>query len=324
MLVSHFRDEEYLLPFWIRHHLKFFDRAVLIDYHSRDNSRRIAHELAPNWTVLSSVNHSFESTSVDEEVSELERAISGWKICLNTTEFLVGNLEKEVSEAQAGTLGIRLLGRTLVDKCPSEELEHASDLVTQKPWGLDITQYEFLRLAGRLHEINPELVLALDPIRRGRLLHRSADAGYHAGRHTWDLEDVVDSTNLEVWWCGLSPWTERGIHRKDQMAKAVPLSDLARGRGGSHLLPMAELTRARRILSEYAKTQSDSLWEVRSKLEALSHLKSEGRLSPTLNRVAAPGIRGIVIARGVIIALRNSALFRALFYRWNNRRRKAS
>src|SRR6516164_5807036 len=50
-LISHFWNEEFLLPYWLRHHLPLFDHGVLIDYTSTDRSVEIIHELAPHWEV---------------------------------------------------------------------------------------------------------------------------------------------------------------------------------------------------------------------------------------------------------------------------------
>ena len=37
-IISHFYNEEYLLPFWLNHHKKYFTNAIMIDYDSTDNS----------------------------------------------------------------------------------------------------------------------------------------------------------------------------------------------------------------------------------------------------------------------------------------------
>ena len=60
MLITHFYNEEFLLPYWIRHHASMFDHAVLIDYGSTDNSRQIIQDLAPStWSVILSKNKKF-------------------------------------------------------------------------------------------------------------------------------------------------------------------------------------------------------------------------------------------------------------------------
>lgn len=90
-IISHFYNEEYLLPWWLNHHKKFFDHGILIDYQSTDESCNIIKEICPKWLIIPSRNKYFDSAIIDKEVSRIESRVNGWKICLNTTEFLVGN-----------------------------------------------------------------------------------------------------------------------------------------------------------------------------------------------------------------------------------------
>ena len=95
-LISHFYNEEFLLPHWINHHKNIFDEAILIDYHSTDNSVKIIEQLAPkNWKVIKSKNKEFIPKDIDDEVMEIEKSLEKgkYKIVLNTTEFLFGNLK---------------------------------------------------------------------------------------------------------------------------------------------------------------------------------------------------------------------------------------
>ncbi|TKI90936.1 glycosyltransferase family 2 protein, partial [Bacillus cereus] len=43
---------------------------------------------APNWEIRNSKSLEFDAYLVDQEVMEIEREITGWKMVLNTTEFL--------------------------------------------------------------------------------------------------------------------------------------------------------------------------------------------------------------------------------------------
>jgi len=90
-IISHFYNEEYLLPWWLSHHKKFFDHGILINYHSTDNSVNIIKEICPEWTIVNTKNKYFESKYIDREILEYEYKIDGWKMCLNTTEFLIGD-----------------------------------------------------------------------------------------------------------------------------------------------------------------------------------------------------------------------------------------
>jgi hypothetical protein len=93
-IISHFYNEEYLLPWWLKHHKQFFDHGIMIDYHSTDNSVNIIKEICPTWEVVESKNKEFDAAEVDVEVMEIESKLDGWRIVLNTTEFLIGDFEK--------------------------------------------------------------------------------------------------------------------------------------------------------------------------------------------------------------------------------------
>jgi len=91
ILISHFYNEEMLLPYFIQHHSPLFDEAVLIDYQSTDKSVEVIRRLAPSsWRVVPSRNVEFDAIEVDKEVMDYEKRFPGcWKIALTTTEFLV-------------------------------------------------------------------------------------------------------------------------------------------------------------------------------------------------------------------------------------------
>ena len=90
-IISHFYNEEYLLPWWLKHHKKYFNHGIMIDYNSTDNSCKIIKSICPNWKIVKTKNKHFDSFVIDREVEEYEKNINGWRICLNTTEFLVGD-----------------------------------------------------------------------------------------------------------------------------------------------------------------------------------------------------------------------------------------
>jgi hypothetical protein len=92
VMVTHFYNEEFLLPYFINHHAPMFDRAILIDWGSNDSSVEVIRRLAPSsWTVVPSKHpESFHHQRVDEEVVEWENKFEGWwKISLTTAEFFV-------------------------------------------------------------------------------------------------------------------------------------------------------------------------------------------------------------------------------------------
>jgi len=92
LMVSHFYNEELLLPYFIRHHAPLFDDVTLIDYDSTDASLAIiAREAPTGWKVVTSRNRDFDAIDVDSEVMYYEKQYPSdwWKIALTATEFLV-------------------------------------------------------------------------------------------------------------------------------------------------------------------------------------------------------------------------------------------
>ena len=93
-VLTHFYNEEYLLPWWLSHHKKIFDHGILIDYHSTDRSREIIKAICPTWEIITTRNEYFESLAIDQEIMDYERNLTGWRITLNIPEFLFGNISR--------------------------------------------------------------------------------------------------------------------------------------------------------------------------------------------------------------------------------------
>ena len=79
-IISHFYNEEYLLPWWLEHHKKYFDYGLMINYNSTDRSVEIIKDICPDWQIVNSTNEQFDALRVDSEVSYYEEQIPGWKI----------------------------------------------------------------------------------------------------------------------------------------------------------------------------------------------------------------------------------------------------
>ena len=88
-VLCHFYNEEYLLPFWLKHHCSIFTHGIMIDYHSTDKSVEIIKELCPTWEIRKTKNEMFDAHLVDKEVMEIEDTLIGFKIALNVTEFII-------------------------------------------------------------------------------------------------------------------------------------------------------------------------------------------------------------------------------------------
>src|SRR5262245_56898307 len=98
-VICHFRNEEVFLQYWLRHHTRLFDHGVLIDYASTDQSLDVIRQLAPHWEVRPSRNTQYHSISIHAEVMDVEKELSGWKMCLNVTELVMHhNLKQFIAD----------------------------------------------------------------------------------------------------------------------------------------------------------------------------------------------------------------------------------
>ena len=208
-IISHFYNEEYILPWWLEHHKKYFNHGIMINYTSTDNSVSIIKQICPDWTIINSRNEFFDAKLIDDEVSDIESAVSGWKTCLNTTEFLVGDFSLlNNTPNQEITMPCFIM----VDAEPEVLPSYDKSLIEQKYYGI--------HYHGR------------DPLaRRPRLIHNKTRVDYPLGRHYPDF--ITDK--LKVLWYGWSPFNKRTLDRKLQIQNRIPDTDKARGFGTQHI-----------------------------------------------------------------------------------------
>lgn len=212
-VISHFYNEEYLLPWWLNHHKEIFDHGILINYASTDNSLDIIKSICPSWDVYDSKNLEFAHIAVNDEVMEYEQNIEGYKICLNTTEFLIDKgIKNEIDYESKNCYPIRRA--TMVDINPEENATYDKPLVDQKNDG-------FLGENG----INGEY----------RYVHNYENGNYDLGRHDTFLNKKEELKSLILWY-GFSPWTLETKKRKFQIKYKIPKKDALTGAGWQHFL----------------------------------------------------------------------------------------
>jgi hypothetical protein len=262
--ISHFFNEEYLLPWWIKHHLPLFDRCIMIDYHSTDRSRAIIQELAPHWQIRTSRNIEFESHSIDAEVMDIEREFDGWKVVLNTTEFLCSrnlkrllkNFEKQDCKA------FKLRGVILVDKPDHSYSDPDPDLpLIGQRW------HGFLEDSTGLF------------VERHRLVHCHPDGAYLPGRHHTSHNFEQLHTQALVVHCAYSPWTPSFIARKTTMRQRIPQVDIDRGWAKHHQMNLDEHEKNRQ--EKFDKFGVD----LRKSLPFIHNVKFDGKPVGITNKI---------------------------------------
>lgn len=217
-IISHFYNEEYLLPWWINHHKKFFDHGIMVNYHSTDNSVKIIKELAPSWEIINSRNLDFNAIEVDREIYDIEKSIEGWRIVLNTTEFLVGDFN---SLNDNNKQDIIIPSYIMVDDLKNEN--------TTPSDSLPLIQQRFNGFEGIGDNFK---------IRRGRRLGNYT-IEYPLGRHF----EFFNSKDFIILWYGFSPMNDYVINRKLQIQNKIPISDKIKGWGVQHITNKENLIR---------------------------------------------------------------------------------
>ena len=207
-VVSHFYNEEHLLPWWLRHHKQIFDHGIMIDYHSTDRSMEIIREICPDWELRYTRNKYFDSTPIDQEVMDIEKELEGWRMCLNTTEFLYGNIRHldERSEPTQYFVGNYVFVDMEDETKGPLTLSHDKPLHEQRYWGYNDTANRGNRMShGSMARMN-------------RSVHNypvKYDGGRHWPNSTRSFEDLV------IFYYGYADINPPGIKRKSQIQTKI-------------------------------------------------------------------------------------------------------
>ena len=240
-VISHFYNEEYLLPFWLEHHKNKFDHGIMIDHGSSDKSIQIIKKIVPEWEIVNSKLKNFDAYLTDFEVQKIEENVTGWKICLNISEFLIGDLEKEINSCSVKEITIPAIIMTDID---NKEIKN--NLLNEKPLGIEENQmslllfdfyqliykfklFAFLKLMFEILFLKiSQLILGKKYIKyvkyyikRARLLHNQKIGQYSKGRHNWVFKSKK-SKHLKILWYNYSPFTNKMIHRKLDARARLP------------------------------------------------------------------------------------------------------
>lgn len=206
-VVCHFYNEEFLLPWWLRHHSKVFDHGIMIDYHSTDRSVDLIKKFCPGWEIRTTRNEFFDSGPIDQEVMDIERELDGWRIALNVTEFLYGNTDHLVHRDEMTQY---LIGNyVFVDMEDTAKgpgcLLHDYPLYEQRYWGFDPNTGEGAMPGDAMRRMN-------------RSIH-NFPVQYKGGRHFGKTRRSFDDLMIFYYgWCYIK---EQGIERKTQILPKI-------------------------------------------------------------------------------------------------------
>lgn len=212
-IISHFYNEEYLLPWWLEHHKKIAPFGIMIDYHSTDRSVEIIKSICPHWEIRTTRNESFDAVLCDKEVQDIEKEIHGYKIALNTTEFLIGNVPIALQHYPAY---LHLKSYVMCDRT-----ENLPSYPTYDKPLIDQCHHGFVNLHYR----------------QSRSMHRYLEMEYAVGRHSF----LYDTELLAICWFGWAPFNEHTLKRKLQIKDKIPPEQFINGSGIQHSYNVEQL-----------------------------------------------------------------------------------
>jgi hypothetical protein len=202
-LLSHFYNEEYLLPFWLNHHKKYFETGIMINYGSTDKSVEIIKDICPDWKIVNTRYPYFYAPWIDVEVVDYEREIQGYRICLNTTEFLLGNFHVLENSIEPKQHIIR--EHIMVDSPEQEFTDIKEDLIKERQFGIHrLKVFEGDRGARSLHNYLIDYPSVTGP-------------GRHFMRPTCPCDGIPVSEDFIILWYGYAPFNDKLVKRKLQI-----------------------------------------------------------------------------------------------------------
>lgn len=213
IVFAHFYNEEYLLPFWLKHHKKIFDHGILFNYSSTDRSCDIIKQICPTWEIHQSENQFFSAADIEKEILRHEHRYNDgdYRIILNITEFFL--CKPTFFKKSNEKIQFLIPSFAMFDNYENlgKDLDHDRPLIEQRTNGLDYKTH-FL-------------------FRQSRSIHNYKLQSYPLGRHysSYNTEDAV------ICWYGFSPLNDKIIKRKTQIGTRIPIGDKRRGWGFQHL-----------------------------------------------------------------------------------------
>jgi len=207
-------NEEYMLPFWLEHHKRIFDHGVVFDWDSTDSSMDIVRKICPTWEIIKAPQKYFDAYQNDEILMKEEMKHVGYKMVLNTTEFLISpNPIRQYLSPNLNCYYMRPVPSVL-STIPFQEPQSLLDL---------INNIERVCIGG---------IPITD--REKRCIHSYDHGHYSLGRHRETLPVTEDIPFYTIWF-GFYPWNTKFHQRKLQIKDRIPMSDIEKGSSRQHM-----------------------------------------------------------------------------------------
>jgi hypothetical protein len=219
-------NEEYLLPFWLEHHRKIFDHGIIFDWQCTDRSMDIVREMCPTWEIRKAADShpdkkldKFDAFDNDILLMVAEMKIDGYKIVLNTTEFLMS--PEPI--------------RTYLSENPNSYYPlHSMTALSSKE----------IQEPTTLRELFDGIERVEKDIRGFRMIHSWDHGHYSLGRHERTLPET-DWIPATVLWLAEYPWNSKVLKRGLQMMEKIPDSDYEKGISFHHRFTAEQRTENR-------------------------------------------------------------------------------
>jgi hypothetical protein len=206
-------NEEYFLPFWLEHHRKIFDHGVVYDWGCTDSSMEIVRKMCPTWEIIAAPIKFFDAFQNDIILMNKELKYDGYKMVLNTTEFLVSTQPiRELLSTERNSYYMNPVPSVLSCKEhqePKDLIELFQNIERVCIGGIDLTD------------------------RGGRCIHSWDHGHYSLGRHIRTLP-LTGKLPFYVLWFGFYPWNKKFHQRKLQIKEKIPDSDYEKGTSLHH------------------------------------------------------------------------------------------
>ncbi|WP_373426112.1 glycosyltransferase family 2 protein [Paenibacillus radicibacter] len=207
------------------HHTAMFDYGILINRGSTDRSVEICKQFAPHWEVRNSRFREFDAYDVDQEVMEIESQISGWKMTLTISEFLVC-WDKPAFFSSLYTAGHRMYSIRIIM------------MIDDPKFGYTDPVYTIPLVKQRHHGI---LFYEMMPNHGGRFIHNFPQGAYTPGRHTSQNPSFKYPAPAFVLKFFYSPWNDWMRHRKLQFGPTLSARSRTLNLGIQHMFTLEQM-----------------------------------------------------------------------------------